>query len=253
MWNSTKFGQILVGFTLVALAAISRTFGDGPYLQGDPRGQPVMPYPTMMTAQVCPAPQSAPVCPAPQLAPVCPAPQLAPVCPAPQLAPVCPAPQPAPAAETPTVAPPKPLQVPAANPPPPLPLPPVTPPPQIKATVAPPRAPQPAPAKVAVKAPCAPQPTLAPPRRHAMESTAAVGASAIIIGGGCELAPCCCDDAQICVTVPVAEVCFNEAGLRAFSQLMRSVAIRGVENATARGFDSTSAAPGCKGCTPAKK
>jgi hypothetical protein len=81
--------------------------------------------------------------------------------------------------------------------------------------------------------------------------SAAVGTSAIILG--CASAPCCCDDAQICVAIPRAEVCFNATGVRAFSELMRSVTARGVENAAARGFNNTSAVPDCKGCRPAKK
>lgn len=69
---------------------------------------------------------------------------------------------------------------------------------------------------------------------------------------GCETT-CCCEDAKVCVVVTNSEVCYNETGLRAFSSLMHSVAVRGMENATARGFDATAVAPDCKGCAPAKK
>jgi hypothetical protein len=208
LWTSTKFGQILVGFTLIALAAISRTFGDGPYIQGNPPCPPVMPCPAVVAAPACPVQQPLPPCPA------------------------------APAVAAPTVAPPPPA--PAA-------------PPQAKAPVILPPAAKPKEIKIAVAPPRAPQPTLAPPRRARSVENAVVGSTAIVIVGGCGQSPCCCEDAPTCVTIPRAEVCFNAAGVRAFSELMHSVAVRGVENATARGFDSTTASPACKDCRPAKK
>jgi hypothetical protein len=212
MWTSTKFGQILVGFTLIALAAISRTFGDGPYLQGDRPCPSVTPCPTAVAAPACPAQQLLPPCPA------------------------------APAAPRPTIAP-QPL------PPPPAPV--VLP--QAKAAVVLPLVAKPTEIRITVAPPRSPQPTLAPPRRPRAVENAAVGSTAIVLAGGCGRRPCCCEDAPTCVTIPRAEVCFNAAGVRAFSELMHSVAIRGVENATARGFDSTAASPACKDCRPAKK
>ncbi len=250
MWTSSKFGRILVGFTLVALAAISRTFGDGPFIQGERCVQP---------ATSCPAAPDSPACPTQPPVPMCPTSQLAPV------------------AAAPTLAPPQAVSAPAADSPPPLPPPPA--PRQVKAAIAPPPAPVAAtptlapPQVVSARAASSPPPKLpAPrlreikvpvparragivaqpvPRRPRSVESAAVGTSAVIVG--CRSASCCCDDAQICVTIPRSEVCLNETGVRAFSELMHRVAARGVENAAARGFNSTSAAPDCKGCGPAKK
>jgi hypothetical protein len=71
--------------------------------------------------------------------------------------------------------------------------------------------------------------------------------------GLCPPAPCCCEDARVCVVEQSKTVCYTEAGLRAFAAVFRDAAAQGVENATIRAFNATKVAPNCGDCTKPKK
>jgi hypothetical protein len=74
-----------------------------------------------------------------------------------------------------------------------------------------------------------------------------------VVEVACPPVPCCCEDARVCIQVEISKACYTEAGVRAFVSIFQEAAIKGVENATVRAFNSTKVVPDCVPCKPEDK